>query len=279
MAFSLLRYYGAKAAVVHKILPHFPAHDVFVDAFGGSGSVLFNKERSRVEVFNDLNDEVVNLFDVLRDEDRAATLAHLCELTPYSRTEYARSYEPTDDPVERARRLLVRATMGHAMLEFNDARTGFRADRIGDPSRQSVTQDWLKQPDKIKVAVERLKGVVVENRPAVKVIGMYDTPDTLHYLDPPYTHDTRESTQIYSHEMSAEDHEELADCAHSAQGMVVLSGYDSPLYRKLFADWQRVEFKGRVAQSNNGANKRKRVEVLWMNAAAAGRSQQANLFN
>lgn len=96
----VLRWHGGKWLLAPWIISHFPAHNVYVEPFGGAGSVLMRKERSYAEVWNDLDGDVVNLFRVLRTSD-ADRLVALCRLTPFSREGFEESYAETPDDIER----------------------------------------------------------------------------------------------------------------------------------------------------------------------------------
>lgn len=259
----VLRYHGGKWRLAPWIIQHFPPHRVYVEPFGGAASVLMRKPRSYAEVYNDLDGEIVNLFRVLRS-DRADELVRLLRLTPFARAEFVLSYEPDDDPVEQARRTVVRSFMGFGSNAHNQA-TGFRAN--SNRSHTTPAHDWRNYPDAMETMVERLRGVTIEHRDAREVIAQHDSPETLHYVDPPYPFGTRNRGPDYAHEMSDDDHRALADVLRRAQGMVVLSGYACDLYDvELYPDWQRVE----KAALTDGA--RKRTEVLWLNEAAASRA-------
>lgn len=123
--------------------------------------------------------------------------------------------------------------------------------------------------------VERLRGVIIENQPALEVIKRYDGPHTLHYIDPPYPHETRNVRwvgQAYRHEMSDDDHRHLAGVLRAAKGMVVLSGYACGLYDiELYHDWQRVD-KETYA---DGAEKR--TESLWLSPRTSDTLRAAKL--
>ena len=111
----------------------------------------------------------------------------------------------------------------------------------------------------IRDAAERFRGVVIENRPAIEVMRKHDGQDTLHYVDPPYIHETRVAKQGYGDfEMSEDDHRELLTCLIELQGKVVLSGYANPLYDGMLSGWRRVEREARTLGS-------KRMEVIWLN--------------
>jgi DNA adenine methylase len=266
----VLRYHGGKWRLASWIIAHFPAHRVYVEAFGGGGSVLLRKPRSYAEVYNDLDDEVVNLFYVLRDPTLRARLVESVGFTPFARQEFDDSYKITDDPAESARRMVVLSHMGFGTAAMRarkkgiGQRTGFRANTTR--SGTTPAHDWRGMPGVLAAVGERMTGVVIEHRPAAQVIETHDGPGTLHYVDPPYPHDTRadSSRWNYRHEMSDDDHRTLAATLHALSGMVVLSGYACALYdNELFADWHRVQ----KATHADGA--RNRTEVLWLNPACA----------
>lgn len=268
----VMRYHGGKWKLAPWVISHFPAHKTYTEAFGGAGSVLLQKPRCYSEVYNDLDSEIVNLFQCLRSSVMATELERAVRFTPFAREEFNLAYEPAYDPIERARRLLVRAQMGFGSGGANISfRTGFRANT----SRSGTTpaQDWQHYPDILPSIVERLKGVVIENRRAVDVIRHHDAKDTLHYVDPPYVHSTRKEHQQenYSCEMTNADHEELAQCLNTAKGMVILSGYDCDLYNDLYRGWRRV------AKETHADGARDRTECLWLNPAAAMQQLQVEM--
>ena len=91
-----LRYHGGKWNLASWIISHFPVHECYVEPFGGAASVLLQKSRSPLEVYNDLDGRVVSFFSVLRE--RPDELARLLSLTPYARAEYELSYEISERP-------------------------------------------------------------------------------------------------------------------------------------------------------------------------------------
>jgi DNA adenine methylase len=117
---------------------------------------------------------------------------------------------------------------------------------------------WANFPEALTAIIARLQGVVIEQREATDVILRNDTPETLHYVDPPYVAETRDKGSDYRHEMTHDDHRRLAEVLNAVKGAVVLSGYPSVLYDELFGHWRRVE---RAAQADGA---RARTEVLWM---------------
>jgi DNA adenine methylase len=184
----VLRYHGGKWLLGPWIIQHFPDHKTYAEPFCGSASVLFMKDRSWTEVINDLDGEIINLFRVLRE--RGPELAEQLELTPYAIHEFRHSYEPSEDELEQARRTVVRAFMGFASASSSGQRTGFRG-RNGFDGGNAPPNHWRRYPAGIPEYVERLRGVVIENRDSSSLFDLYDHERTLFYCDPPYVVSTR----------------------------------------------------------------------------------------
>lgn len=258
----LVRWHGGKFRLAPWILSFLPTHRTYVEPFGGGGSVLLRKERSYAEVYNDLDGEIVNLFRVARDHGEE--LCRLVELTPFARGEFAVAWQTSEDPMERAMRLLIRAWFGMgtsaATRDSGTGRpnTGFRSATKIRGNQPAL--DWARFPRPLAAIVDRLRGVVIEQKDAFTLIAKMDGPDALLYVDPPYLPETRDDARPdYRHELTREDHGRLAEVLKAAQGKVVLSGYDSSFYEDLYQGWHRVE---RAALADGA---RPRTEVLWMN--------------
>lgn len=263
----IVRWHGGKWKLAPWIIAHFPHHRTYTEAFGGGASVLLRKPRSYAEIYNDLDGEIVNLFRIARDH--GDDLRRLLEITPFARDEFILSYATSDDPLEQARRTVARSFMGFGSNSHNRA-TGFRAN--SNRSGTTPAHDWKNYPAALPALVERLRGIAIENRDAADVLTAHDGPETLHYVDPPYVAETRDKGGDYRHEMTNEDHEGLADVLKSLHGMVVLSGYPSSLYQRLYGVWHRIERQALA----DGA--RQRTEVLWLNPAAADALGHGPLF-
>ena len=222
--------------------------------------MLMRKPRSYAEVYNELDGEIVNVFRVVRD--RGDELRRALELTPFAREEFLLSYEPSDDPLEQARRTITRSFMGFGSAAVCGQVSGFRG-YSGSNRSTTPAQDWRNYPDSLPAVIDRLRGVVIEQRDATEVMRQHDGPETLHYVDPPYHHDTRNrgdrnSVKSYKHEMSDDQHRDLAAVLKDMQGMVILSGYRLQLYDDLYAKWNRLD---RAAHADGA---RDRVESLWL---------------
>lgn len=274
----VLRWHGGKWRLAPWIIAHFPPHRVYVEPFGGAASVLLRKPRVMGrEIYNDLDGEVVGLFRVLQDPAEAERLIRLLELTPFARAEFEISYLPSEDAVERARRLIIRSFMGfgsnaHASTGERPS-TGFRANSAR--SHTTPAHDWRNYPGVLPAVIDRLRGVTLERREAAQVMAAHDAVDALHYVDPPYLHETRglgnkyDPKHLYRHELDRGGHVRLLDFLRGLAGMVVLSGYPAPLYDEALSDWRRVE---RLAFADGA---RERTEVLWLNPACAAALDRA----
>jgi DNA adenine methylase len=263
----LLRYHGGKWRLADWIIGFFPTHRIYVEPFGGAASVLLQKERCYAEVYNDLDGEIVNVFRVLQDPEKRARLIDMLHFTPYSRAEFNLAWEKTDDPVESARRVIIRAQMGFGSAGATKGSTGFRRDT--ERRYTTAMADWERYPECLEAIIDRMRGVQIECRPALEVIRTNDREDTLFYVDPPYLHGTRVmdgSTRYYRHEMTDADHSELLDRLNAARGMIVLNGYPSELYDNALQGWARYT---KPSRASAGRGTVMRTEVVWLNEACA----------
>lgn len=269
MRAPVLRYPGSKWRLADWIIAHMPPHRVYVEPYFGSGAVFFCKPSAKLETINDVNGHVVNLFRVMREnpEDLAAAVV----ATPWSREEYELSYErglDVLDPVEAARRFLVRTWQGHGSAA-DQYRNGWRAvaDVEKGPPRVPYRQ-WQNLPDRVLAAAVRLKNVQIECRPALDVMRGYWQPRILLYCDPPYVlssiSKSRNGRKIYDDVMTDEEHEEMLEVLAGHPGYVMLSGYASQVYDDALAG------RGWGQRSITAATQKgdQREEVLWLNPAA-----------
>lgn len=270
------RYHGGKFRIAEWVMSHFPPHRCYVEPFGGAAGVLIQKPRAYAEVYNDLDGELCNFFRVIRDQETRRKLQEACVLTPYAREEFELAYEPTDDPVELARRLVVRAQMGFGSAGATKSTTGFRIDTKREYG--TAQQLWAQYPDTLGPLGERLSGVLIENRPGIEVMRQHDAPETLHFVDPPYLHETRVRPRSggYRHEMSDDDHRDLLDCLLNLRGMVVLSGYDSEIYNEPLTGWAK---RTTEARSSSFRGTKMSTEVVWLNpTCVAALERREGLF-
>jgi DNA adenine methylase len=252
---SVLKYPGSKWSIADWIIQQFPEHHSYLEPFFGSGAVLFKKSRSNIETVNDLDGNVVNLFKCIRSDPER--LAREIYLTPYSRQIYEESYKmvPKDD-YERAYNFYIRCNMGHGFRTTGE-KVGWKNDVQGR-EKSYASQDWVNLPEKILQAAERLRGVQIENMPAVELIKRFNYKNVLIYCDPPYILGTRHGKQ-YRCEMSDDDHRNLLQVLLNHSGPVIISGYESELYNEMLKGWRKESI---TAYSQVCS---KKTEVIWMN--------------
>jgi hypothetical protein len=260
---QVLKYPGAKSRIVNWIVNNMPKHTVYLEPYAGSLAVLFNKPRCHIETVNDLHGEVVNFFRVLRDNPDE--LKRLIELTPYSREEYDLAYQESDVDVERARRFCVRCWQGFGCA--NLYHNGFKSGQ--QTNSPNPAKAWAEYPDVVTQASKRLKGVQIENLPAIELIKRYNTSDVFIYADPPYLHSTRKR-YLYKYEMTDADHLEMLKALADHLGPVMISGYENDLYNSILEGWRKIK-KDTLAEAGV-----KREEVLWLNYADAQLSFEAD---
>jgi DNA adenine methylase len=264
----LFGYYGGKFSHLDWLLPLLPECRHYCEPFAGSGAVLLNREPSPVETYNDLDGEVANFFRVLREQ--GDELARQIGLTPFSREEFgiACKLDPEAAPLERARRFYVRARQVRTGLA-QTASLGRWANckQTSRAGMSGVISRWLGGVARLPEIAERLIRVQIENRPATDVIRLYDSPTTLFYCDPPYVHSTRGDTKAYKHEMTDEQHRELAGLLNDVEGKVAISNYDCKLFDELYPAkrWRKLKSPPRTNHSTKG----KRTEAILMNYSVA----------
>lgn len=259
-----LRWYGGKFRLASWIIGHFVEHAAFVEVFGGACGVLLRRKAAKIEVYNDLDQQAVNFFRVLRDPELRDRLIELVDLTPFSRDEFELSYAACSDPVEAARRFVTRCFLGHGTcsIDPNDS-NGFRSCDIR--AGKSYSREWAGVPVAIAAAADRMRGVTIENIDYRKLIPKFDEPSTLFYLDPPYLMQTRSAGgKGYVHEMSVEDLRQLAWLLNNLKGKAIISHYPHPMYDEMYpaSNWCKAT-KQTSANGQRGAVPR--TECLWMN--------------
>lgn len=281
---SLVRWAGGKGKQLGELLPLVPQTRIYVEPFGGGCSVLLNRERSEVEVYNDLDGALVNLFEVVRGASTFEEFARLVDLTPYSREvfESCLSFEGITDPVRRAVAFYT---------VINQSISGKRLARKGDWARgrnDNLAARWFQRQEKLLSIHSRVKHVQIECRDALDILQEWDTADTTFYCDPPYILDTRSKKRYYAVEPGDEYHNELVDVLLRVQGNVVLSGYDHPIYFRLITEggwWTDVYgAKASMAVVQAGETKSrdkdaKRVEIVYRNPQACETGVKNPLFS
>jgi DNA adenine methylase len=270
-----LKWHGGKHYLARRFVALMPPHLHYVEPYFGGGAVLLARDpedsclwlvphKGVSEVVNDINGRLVNFWRVLQDPRTFEQFRRIVEAIPVSRmvweTAHAHHHDG-NDPVADAVAFFVdcRQSRSGLMKGFTPVtRTRTRRRMNGNVS------EWLTAVSGLAEVHQRLMRVCIENMPALDLIRREDMPGTLYYCDPPYLHETRESTEAYAHEMEEKDHRELLAVLRQCKGKVMLSGYPSALYDETLADWSRHTFDlpNHVA---SGKRKERETEVLWCN--------------
>lgn len=246
----LLNYFGGKWMLAPWIIESMPEHKIYIEPFGGSLSVLLRKPRAKREIVNDIDSELVNLY--LAARDHGENLKRLLELTPHSRDEYKKSMIKTDEPIEQARRTIVRCYfgIGDSFLHKHNA---FRNSKT---SNTCVAKSWKSYHEAFLGIKERLSGVTIENLSYEKLFEKYDSKDALWYLDPPYAPTTRSKKHSYREDWTNFHYVKFIGEIQKLKGSVILSGYDFDLMSEL-SHW---EIKKKQSKTQSGFKE----ETLWI---------------
>jgi DNA adenine methylase len=253
-------YFGGKQRIADQIVALLPPHRHYVEPFAGGLSVFLAKPVSDLETLNDLDQDIVTFWRMLRD--RPDDLARVCVLSPHSRVEKDLAFQSCDDPLEQARRVWVRLTQARSS---SARQTGWRAfAAVETASHQFMADNIGSYLGRLLPCAERLKRAQIECLPALDVIERYGTSaSTLFYADPPYVTATRTDAVAYAQEMTDEDHRGLARALRGTRALCAVSGYDTGLYDQLYDGWWKTRIKASSGNAREGS--RDRVEVLWTN--------------
>lgn len=261
-----IKTHGGKAYLASWVLEHFPPdyeEMVYCEPFCAGASVFLNKKPSKHEVIGDIDRGVTSIFKALRDEPKEF-VSRLKRINYTERTfkmAQNRSEQEFEDYVDRAVNEYVLRRMSRGGLK--KAFAWSERERGGQPGDLNAWKTMLKQLSAIAERVEKTTILCADFK---QVFPIWDEEDTLFYLDPPYLHTTRSegSTNLYEHEMTAEDHIHMLHLAKNARGKVLISGYASPLYNRSLKGW-KVKKKNVPNNSSQSKTKERRIECLWMN--------------
>jgi DNA adenine methylase len=268
----LFSYTGGKGRLAKYILPAMPPHRTYVEVFGGSGAILFAKEPSDIEVYNDFDSSLTNVYRCVRDPEKMEKLRDALQLKLYSKVESEENYylkETLEDPIERA------AAWLHCLYTIYGGDISGGWSWAYDHTRMSrhmgaKVSAYLSMIERFPQVHARLQTVQIENDSFENIIPRYDTPETLFYVDPPYITETRKKV-LYNKELRQRDHHTLLRLLLDMKGSAIYSGYVHPTLRLLESNgWQRkdVEVFTTIPDTHK-INKlenveRKRVESIWI---------------
>lgn len=264
----MINYIGGKSSLSSWIISNFPENYTkmtYAEPFGGGGWVLYKKQPGNLEVYNDLNKDLVNLFTVIRDNYEV--FAHKAEWSLHSREMFNRALEALqgtahEDMTERAISYAMKRVQS-----FPDAKSwGYSI-----AGEKPYSGKWAPFLKKLEFINARLKKVQIECLDFDRLIKKYDTPNTLFYCDPPYV----DAEKYYNNAMvdfRRDDHTRLKDILSGIKGKFILSYYDHEHVRELYAGYRVLEkdtsksSAGTVGKLRDIGYKKPRVtELLIMN--------------
>lgn len=286
-----IQWVGGKGNLRERILPLIPYDTLYVEPFGGAGTILFGREPSEIEIYNDIDGRLVNLFRELQDKDTFEKLKYRLDNTLYSLEEHKLAMQILADKDS--------SSHDRAWAFFVGQNQGFG----GKPSDKSwgrrftynSAQGWFNRLSNLEWWHERMKNIAVENRDALVVLDYWNRDDAVIYCDPPYVPAVRKSNSnnFYDSEPDADYHESLVDKFLNCKGSIVVSGYPNEIYKKLEDNgWERKDFDtvifltGRTEEvKKNKELETKRIECVWRNKRAvkqceenSGKNMFGNLF-
>ena len=250
----VVKWFGGKGPLARRFVELLPDLPIYVEAFAGGLNVLLNRCQAEKEIVGDLNVDLIHLYQTIQTD--SATLIERLAGIPYSEEVFLRARDARDvqDPVDRALNFLIKCRMSRVGM-------GDDFSKVGED-----TDFWDLLPPDLVFTAHRLKDVEFYNKPALELIDLFDSPNTVFYLDPPYYPATRASPQVYRHEMSRIQHLYLLKRIVKCQGAVVLSGYENPIYNQELVGWDKYHFEVANRSSQELVQSR-RVEVIWLKPA------------
>lgn len=264
---SPLKIHGGKHYLAEWIISLMEPHIHYVEPFFGAGSVLLRKESEGIsEVVNDVYQHLTVFWSVISHKESFEKFYRTISVTPFSEPFFDAANHYLDfadlkNPIDTAVSFFIKCRQSRQGLMKEFATLSRNRTRRGINEQVSA---WLGAVEGLPEVHNRLKRVVILNRDALNVIESQDGLNTLQYLDPPYLHNTRVTTNNYIHEMDNKQHEKLLSTIKECKGKIMISGYHSDLYDIELKSWNLFEKK----IDNKASSKRKKeikIECIWRN--------------
>jgi DNA adenine methylase len=255
---SIISWVGGKKALRDLIYQRMPKeYGRYVEVFGGGGWVLFGRPPdTAMEVYNDYNSDLTNLFRCVRDQPMAF-LTELGFLPLNGRDEFIvlkRYLEKEEFTSEFMQKELELAQRQLAPIQFEEIKTILiEKAQMNDIKRAAAFFKLIRysygsgctsygcQPFDIRKTFHllwqgsrRLKDTVIENKDFGDVIKQYDRENAFIYCDPPYYL----TEGHYAVEFLKEDHYRLRDTLAGCQGKCLVSYNDCEFIRELYQGFQ-----------------------------------------
>jgi DNA adenine methylase len=263
---SFFPYIGGKYFMLNKILKLIPSHRIYVEVFGGSAKLLLNKEPAKIEVYNDYNRQIANLFYVtaFKFDEFYEKVNRLI----YSREIYN---QIVDDVINS--KIEELGDVDLAVKTYFKLHSTFSGQLNSKSFRNTLTKnisrEFFNNINRLTLIHERLKNVIIECSDFKKLLKKYkDVEDAFIYLDPPYFG----VPNYYGVKFTIEDHKNMFDMLKTTKAKWLLSGYANELYDSELKDFYRIEIslpKSSYGLTENtkhkGNTKPLGVEILWAN--------------
>lgn len=234
---------GGKHYLAKKIIPYFPEHITYVEMFGGGASVLLQKSPSKIEIFNDINGDLINFFRVLRDKEKFKEFYETVNLIPYSRQEYNENRDSLHEglEVERAIKFFIIAKMSFG---GNFGSSWGYVRFLSRNNKSSVVNTWLNAIKLLPEISNRLKEVQIDNRDYKIIMKYFNDPNIFIYADPPYLN--VRSKNLTFKNWTEKQHEEFLNLCLNSNSKIMISGYNSGLYDDKLNNWDKKTFKNSI---------------------------------
>lgn len=257
---SPIKYFGGKIYMYDELKKHFPKDFeelVFIDGFGGGGSVLFSKEPTGVEIYNDLDQNLYNLFKVLSDKKLFMEFKEKLDLLPYSRdfrSEFKKNLKEEYDKLSEVERAVFYFYLNRTSYNGNGS---FVTSINSRRNMSKSVSDYLSMVDYLPEIHQRISRVIIERLDICELLKKYNCEKIFFYLDPPYVWSSRKSKARYCCDMTDEQHKEMLNIILNHKAKFLISGYDNSIYNILTENgWRKYQFKSPLSDS---------VETIWYN--------------
>ena len=272
---SPITRYGGKYFLRNWLVQKIPPHTLYVEPFCGASHLLFAKIPSKVEIVNDIDDNLIVFFKVIQNPETRQVLIDRLDYMPYSRKlwrVYREKWKCGDLPENEIERAAMWFYLNKSTFSGDQKRGGFA---IPSCTGRNTATTFRNTIESLGVTARRLKNITIENLDYKDCILKYDSQDSLFYCDPPYL----DAEHYYGRgNFMHDDHYSLAELLHEVKGKAMITHYQNGLYDDLYKDWYRYEFEGFKGshKAGTGAKKPKTIEVLYCNFEP--KTKQVKLF-
>lgn len=257
----LFKIHGGKYYSCDWIISEFPKDyrdRRYFEVFGGAGSVIFNKTYSREDNFSEIDPNIYNCFYHLKNN--RDTFVQIIKDVEYCEDtfEWAKNIPQSCDILSAVAEVVMRRFSRGGMRKHFAWSNRLRGGRAGD------VNSWETFKEVFPLLAEKVQKINILNEDAIELIEKNNHEDVLFYVDPPYLPSTRTAKKVYSYEFTEDKHIALAEVLNNSKAKIVLSGYPSELYKKLYSDW-RVISRDIANHSSQSKTKQRRIESIWLN--------------